>query len=297
MTDLNLHLERVRQAPGFIAALDQSGSSTPKALKLYGVNEDQYNGETEMFDKMHAMRTRIMTNPIFTGDSIIGVIIFENTLERMVKDRPTTQYLWEVKNIIPFLKIDKGLAEEENGVQVMKPMSELDTLLEKAVSKNVFGTKMRSGIKLANAKGIEQVVQQQFRIGKQIISHDLVPIIEPEIYIHSSEKAKAEDLLLEQLMNQLNSLQNGQNVILKLTLPESANFYRPCVEHPNVVRVVALSGGYSKKEANRRLSENNGIIASFSRALTEGLSIHQSEKEFSQTLRYSIDAIVEASST
>jgi len=297
MTDSDWQLEKARHAPGFIAALDQSGGSTPKALKLYGVDENQYDGDAEMFDKVHEMRTRIMTNPGFNGDNILGAILFENTMDRTVEGYPTTQYLWEVKNVIPFLKVDKGLAEEESGVQIMKPMPELDALLEKAISNNVFGTKMRSVIKLANAEGIERVVRQQFDIGKRIISHGLVPIIEPEVDIHSGEKIAAEDMLLEQLMAQLDSLQNGQNVMLKLTLPESVNFYRSCVEHPNVTRVVALSGGYSREEANRRLKENNGMIASFSRALTEGLSAHQSEEEFRQTIGASINAIAKASST
>ncbi len=297
MTSSHSQSEKAQNAAGFIAALDQSGGSTPKALRLYGVNEDAYDGEAEMFDKVHDMRTRIMTNASFTGDKILGAILFENTMDRTVDGLPTARYLWESKNILPFLKVDKGLAEEQAGVQVMKPMPTLEALLQKAVDNGVFGTKMRSVIKLANEAGIKRVVQQQFDVGKQIIAHGLIPIIEPEIDIHSPEKSQAEHYLRDALMNQLDLLSQEQRVMFKLTLPEQANFYRGCVEHPNIIRVVALSGGYSRAVANQRLSENNGMIASFSRALTEGLSIQQTETAFTTTLATSIDSIAAASAT
>ncbi len=297
MTSSHSQSEKAQNAAGFIAALDQSGGSTPKALRLYGVNEDAYDGEAEMFDKVHDMRTRIMTNASFTGDKILGAILFENTMDRTVDGLPTARYLWESKNILPFLKVDKGLAEEQAGVQVMKPMPTLEALLQKAVDNGVFGTKMRSVIKLANEAGIKRVVQQQFDVGKQIIAHGLIPIIEPEIDIHSPEKSQAEHYLRDALMNQLDLLSQEQRVMFKLTLPEQANFYRGCVEHPNIIRVVALSGGYSRAVANQRLSENNGMIASFSRALTEGLSIQQTETAFTTTLATSIDSIATASAT
>ncbi len=290
-------LEKAKNAPGFIAALDQSGGSTPKALKLYGVDQNKYSGDQEMFSKVHEMRVRIMTNTHFTGDKILAAILFENTMDREVDGKPTAQYLWQVKNILPILKVDKGLAEEANGAQLMKPMPDLDALLERANGHGMFGTKMRSVIKLANAAGIEAVVDQQFDIGKQIIAHGLVPIIEPEVDINSPEKAQAEALLRDEIIKHLDSLGEGELVMLKLTLPETANYYENCIKHPNCLKVVALSGGYSREEANRRLSENNGMIASFSRALTEGLSAHQTDEAFSAMLGDSIDSIVAASST
>jgi len=297
MTQSSEQLEKIKNSPGFIAALDQSGGSTPKALKMYGVDESEYSGDDEMFGKVHQMRTRIMTNENFSGNSILAAILFENTMDREVQGKPTAQYLWEVKNVIPILKVDKGLADEENGVQVMKPMPELDALLDKAVAKGIFGTKMRSVIKLANRDGVRKVVAQQFEVGKQIIAKGLVPIIEPEVDINSPEKSQAEGMLREDLLANLNALAENEKVIFKLTLPEQANYYQSCIQHPNVLRVVALSGGYSRQEANQRLSENNGMIASFSRALSEGLSAHQSDQEFTATLGTSIDAIVAASAT
>lgn len=290
-------IEKIKHSTGFIAALDQSGGSTPKALAMYGVEQSEYSGDEEMYAKVHEMRTRIMTNENFTGDKILAAILFENTMQREVQGRPTCRYLWEEKNVIPILKVDKGLAEQENGVQLMKPMPEIDGLLDRAVANGVFGTKMRSVIKLANAEGIQQIVAQQFEIGKQIIAKGLVPIIEPEVDINSPEKAQAEPVLREQLLTHLDRLAENENVIFKLTLPETANFYQPCIQHSNVLKVVALSGGYSRADANQKLSQNNGMIASFSRALTEGLTVQQSDSEFSATLAASIDAIVAASST
>ena len=297
MTQTAEQLKKVKNSPGFIAALDQSGGSTPKALKMYGVDESEYSGDDEMFNRVHEMRTRIMTNENFSGNKILAAILFENTMDRQVESKPTARYLWEEKNVIPILKVDKGLADEQSGVQVMKPMPELDALLDKAVAAGIFGTKMRSVIKLANHDGIKRVVAQQFEIGKQIVAKGLVPIIEPEVDINSPEKAQAESILREELLANLDALGENENVIFKLTLPEEANYYLPCIQHPNVLRVVALSGGYSREEANQRLSENNGMIASFSRALSEGLSAQQSDAEFSETLGTSIDAIVAASAT
>lgn len=297
MTVFDDQLQKARTATGFIAALDQSGGSTPKALAVYGVDPSEYNGDEEMFAKVHEMRTRIMTDVNFTGQHILGAILFENTMDREVADKSTAHYLWEEKNIIPFLKVDKGLADEENGAQVMNPMPGLDALLDKAKAADIFGTKMRSVIKEANQTGVDAVVSQQFEVGKQIIGHGLVPIIEPEVDIHSSTKAEAEDMLLASLMSHLNQLEEGQEVMLKLTLPETANLYKPCVDHPRVIKVVALSGGYSREEANQRLSENNGMVASFSRALSEGLSAQQSDDEFSHTIGASIQAIYQASAT
>ena len=297
MTQTAEQLEKIKTACGFIAALDQSGGSTPKALKMYGVDESEYSGEEQMYDQVHAMRTRIITNENFTGDKILAAILFENTMHRQVQNKPTCRYLWEEKNIIPILKIDKGLADEENGVQIMKPMPELDALLDSAVAYGVFGTKMRSLIKCADEVGIKAVVAQQFEIGKQIIAKGLVPIIEPEVDINATDKALAEDILITQLLSHLDALNENEKVIFKLTLPESANFYQPCIQHPNVLKVVALSGGYSRDKANQKLSENNGMIASFSRALSEGLKAQQSDAEFGATLTTSIDAIVAASRT
>ncbi len=297
MTDTTEQFEKAKTSAGFIAALDQSGGSTPKALKMYGVDESEYSGDDEMFDKVHEMRSRIMTNENFNGEKILGAILFENTMDSEVEGKPTARYLWEVKGVIPILKVDKGLAEEQDGVQVMNPNPGLDDLLDKAVANGIFGTKMRSVIKVANPDGVKKVVAQQFEVGKQIIAKGLVPIIEPEVDINSPQKAEAEQLLRDELLANLDALNENQQVIFKLTLPESANYYRSCIDHPNVVRVVALSGGYSREEANRRLSENNAMIASFSRALAEGLSAKQSDAEFSATLGESIDAIVSASRT
>lgn len=290
-------LQKVQNEAGFIAALDQSGGSTPKALKVYGVSEDQYQGDEAMFDAVHAMRTRIMTDKAFDGDRILGAILFEDTLDREVEGLPTSHYLWQKKQVVPFLKVDKGLAEETNGVQMMKEIPGLDALLDKAKSKDVFGTKMRSVIKEANQDGIEMIVAQQFAIGRQILGHGLVPIIEPEVDIHAPDKAAAEAILVKQIELQLDALRPGQEVMLKLTLPEEVDLYADCIAHPRCLRVVALSGGYSREEANRRLSENHGMIASFSRALSEGLSFQQTDAEFSQTLDRSIQGIFDASST
>lgn len=297
MTENTQQLEKVKSSGGFIAALDQSGGSTPKALKNYGVEENEYSGSEQMFEKVHEMRTRIMTDNNFTGDKILAAILFENTMDRQVEGKSTSHYLWQDKNVIPILKIDKGLDEEHNNVQMMKPMPDLDALLDKAVSNDIFGTKMRSVIKKANAQGIKDVVEQQFEIGKRIIAKGLVPIIEPEVDINSSEKSQSEILLRRELLANLDKLEDNENVIFKLTLPEESNYYAPCIQHPNVLKVVALSGGYSREEANRRLGENNGMIASFSRALSEGLSAQQTDEEFSSTLGTSIDTIVSASNT
>jgi len=290
-------LEKVSTAPGFIAALDQSGGSTPKALGLYGVTADAWSNDEEMFGVVHQMRTRIITSPSFGGDRILGAILFENTMDREIEGQPTASYLWNVKNVVPFLKVDKGLADEENGAQVMNPMPDLPALLKKAKANGVFGTKMRSVIKQANPAGVKAVVEQQFEVGKQIVAAGLVPIIEPEVDIHCPDKAEAEDLLHAEIMKQLNSLGKDELVMLKLTLPEKVNLYADCIAHPNVVRVVALSGGYSRDEANDRLSRNNGMVASFSRALSEGLTAQQSEAEFDAMLDASIGAIAKASST
>ena len=290
-------LEKMRTAAGFIAALDQSGGSTPKALGLYGIGEDAWSNDEGMFDIVHQMRTRMITTPAFNGQRILGAILFENTMDRTIEGQPTASYLWDVKNVVPFLKVDKGLAEEQDGVQVMKPMPDLDSLLTRARSKDIFGTKMRSVIKQANADGVGTVVRQQFKIGRQIIAADLVPIIEPEIDIHCPDKAETEDLLRPALLDELNALAPDQLVMLKLTLPEVDNHYADCIAHPNVVRVVALSGGYSREEANARLARNNGMVASFSRALSEGLSAQQSDKEFDAMMDASIESIFQASST
>ncbi len=289
--------EKIRSQNGFIAALDQSGGSTPKALANYGIGEEGYTNDEEMYAVVHEMRSRIVTSPGFNGDRILGAILFENTMDRDIEGRSTVEYLWEVKNVVPFLKVDKGLAEESNGVQIMKPMPDLDALLARAGKKGIFGTKMRSVIKAANPDGINAVVDQQFEIGVRIIEAGLVPIIEPEVDIHSPQKAEIEPLLKVALVNQLDQLKSGQFVMLKLTLPEQDNFYDACVAHPNVLKVVALSGGYSRQEANRRLASNHGVVASFSRALTEGLSAQQSQDEFNAMLDESIESIVQASGT
>jgi len=287
----------VKTAPGFIAALDQSGGSTPKALGLYGVTEDAWSNDDEMFDVVHQMRTRIITSPSFSGNRILGAILFENTMDREIEGQPTASYLWNVKNVAPFLKVDLGLADEADGVQLMKPITNLAELLEKANANGMFGTKMRSVIKQANAAGVKAIVDQQFEVGKQIIAAGLVPIIEPEVDIHCPDKADAEDMLHAAIMEHLNNLDDNELVMLKLTLPEKDNLYADCIAHPNVVRVVALSGGYSRGEANERLARNNGMVASFSRALAEGLKAQQSAGEFDAMLDDSIGAIAAASAT
>jgi fructose-bisphosphate aldolase class I len=290
-------LEKARSQPGFIAALDQSGGSTPKALRLYGIGEDAYSNDEEMFGVVHAMRTRIITSPAFGGNRIIGAILFENTMDREIEGQPTAAYLWGTKNVVPFLKVDKGLAPEADGVQLMNPIPGLDDLLSRAKAAGIFGTKMRSVIKEANGAGIKAIVDQQFEIGKQIIAAGLVPIIEPEVDIHCPDKAAAEDLLHTEIMAHLNALGEDDLVMLKLTLPEKDNLYADCIAHPNTVRVVALSGGYSREEANARLARNAGMVASFSRALSEGLSAQQTDDEFNATLDSSIQSIFDASKT
>lgn len=290
-------LQRAKSDKGFIAALDQSGGSTPKALKLYGIEETEYSGDPEMFDLIHAMRSRIIQSPVFTSERILGAILFEMTMNRKIDGKGTAEFLWQNKQILPFLKVDNGLADETNGAQIMKPIPELGTRLESAKSHGVFGTKMRSVIKLANQTGVADVVRQQFEIGKQIISAGLVPIIEPEVDINSPEKSAAEIILKTEIISQLNALNNDQNVMLKLTLPNETGFYAELVKHPRVVRVVALSGGYSREEANKKLAQNLGVIASFSRALTEGLSAKQSETQFNGALDTTIQAIYQASNT
>jgi fructose-bisphosphate aldolase class I len=289
-------LKKAQTGAGFIAALDQSGGSTPKALKLYGIAEDKYSGDEEMFDLVHEMRTRIITSPAFDGDRILGAILFEMTMDRQIEGRPTAEHLWNEKNIVPFLKIDKGLADEKDGAQTMKPMPGLDELLDRAVANGVFGTKERSVIKLPGA-GLDAVVEQQFEIGQQVLAKGLVPIIEPEVDIKSPKKAEAEEQLNEALLAGVNALGDEQKVMLKLTLPDTDNLYKQLVEHPKVLRVVALSGGYSRDEACQRLSRNNGVIASFSRALTEGLSAQQSDEEFNAALDEAIAGIAKASNT
>jgi fructose-bisphosphate aldolase class I len=290
-------LQKIKTAPGFIAALDQSGGSTPKALGLYGVTPDAWSNDEEMFAVVHNMRSRIMTSPSFGGDRILGAILFENTMDREVEGQSTASYLWEVKNVVPFLKVDKGLADVVDGAQVMNPMPGLDDLLEKAKAAGIFGTKMRSVIKEANAAGVTAVVDQQFEIGKRIVAAGLVPIIEPEVDIHCPDKAAAEELLKAAIMTHLNGLNDDEVVMLKLTLPEADGLYADCVAHSNVARVVALSGGYAREEANDRLSRQIGMVASFSRALSEGLSAQQSEEEFDATLDSSIASIAAASAT
>ena len=289
--------QKIEKGRGFIAALDQSGGSTPKALRLYGVDESAYSGDEEMFDRIHEMRSRIITSPVFTGDRILGAILFEMTMERQIEGKGSAEYLWEQKNIVPFLKVDKGLADEVDGSQVMKPMPDLESLLARANAHGVFGTKMRSVIKLADETGVDAVVSQQFEVGRQILGAGLVPIIEPEIDIHSPQKAAAEDLLKAALLAELGRLPAAQYVMLKLTLPEQDGFYTELVDHPRVLRVVALSGGYTREDANARLARNHGLTASFSRALTEGLTAQQSDAEFDAALDASIASIYEASLT
>lgn len=290
-------LARVRSDEGFIAALDQSGGSTPKALRLYGIEESSYSGDEEMFNLMHAMRARMIKSRAFNGDRVLGAILFEGTMDREIDGVPTAEYLWTKKRVVPFLKVDKGLADEADGVQVMKPMPTLEVLLERAVANGIFGTKMRSVISLANAAGIEAVVAQQFEVGRRILGAGLVPIIEPEVDIKSPQKAEAEALLKASILAHLEEQPSSQPVMLKLTLPVEDDFYLDLVQHPSVLRVVALSGGYSRDEANARLSRNHGVIASFSRALTEGLSAQQSDAEFDTTLDTTIAGIFEASRT
>jgi len=290
-------LARMRSGDGFIAALDQSGGSTPKALRLYGIEENEYSGDAQMFDLIHGMRSRMVTSPSFGGNRVLGAILFEGTMDRDIEGQGSADYLWETKGVIPFLKIDKGLADDADGVQLMKPMPELDALLAKGASKGIFGTKMRSVIKEAKKAGIDAVVAQQFEVGRQILAAGLVPIIEPEVDITSSSKKEAEVLLKAALLVELNAQPADQPVILKLTLPEVDDFYQELVKHPSVLRVVALSGGYSREESNQRLSRNHGVIASFSRALTEGLSAKQSEAEFNATLDSTVQGIFDASRT
>jgi fructose-bisphosphate aldolase class I len=290
-------LEKIKSSPGFIAALDQSGGSTPHALRDYGIQEDAWSGEEEMFSLVHQMRSRIITSPAFNGDRTLGAILFENTMDRDIQGKPTADYLWNVKKVVPFLKVDTGLAPEKDGMQLMKPIPRLAGLLDKAISKHVFGTKMRSFIKQANRPGIQHVVNQQFELAAQISAAGLVPIIEPEVDIHCPENAQAEALLKAAILEQLNQLPGGQLVMLKLTLPEQDDFYADCIQHPRVVRVVALSGGYTRQQANDRLRRNHGIIASFSRALVEGLTARQSDAEFNAALDRSIQSIYEASIT
>jgi len=288
--------EKAKNGSGFIAALDQSGGSTPKALKLYGIAEDAYSGDEQMFDLVHEMRTRIITSPVFDGDRIMGAILFEMTMDRTIEGRPSADYLWNVKNVVPFLKIDKGLADEDQGAQMMKPMPGLDALLDRAVENGIFGTKERSVIKLPGA-GLDAVVEQQFEVAQQVLAKGLVPIIEPEVDIHSPRKAEAEDQLKAALLDGVNKLADDQAVMLKLTLPDTDNLYSELVAHPKVVRVVALSGGYNRADACEKLARNNGVIASFSRALTEGLTAQQSDQEFNATLDAAIAEIAKASST
>ena len=297
MSTFDQQLAKIKNDKGFIAALDQSGGSTPKALALYGVDETAWKDEKGMYDVVHAMRSRIITSPAFSGKRLLGAILFENTMDRDIEGKPTPTYLWEAKGVVPFLKVDKGLADEKDGVQLMKPMPDLDKLLKRAKAKNVFGTKMRSVIKQANAGGVEAVVKQQFDIGKQILAAGLVPIIEPEVDIKTPNKDKAEDLLKAAILKQLNALKPDQRVMLKLTIPDKDNLYTDLIKHKNVLRVVALSGGYSRDEANKRLARNNGMTASFSRALAEGLKHQQSDQEFNAALDASVESIFRASIT
>jgi fructose-bisphosphate aldolase, class I len=290
-------LEKIKTTSSFIAALDQSGGSTPKALGLYGISPDAWSSDAEMFAIVHEMRTRIIKSPSFTGERILGAILFEDTMNRSIDTIPTAQYLWERKNVIPFLKVDKGLEKEQNGVQLMKPMPGLDALLGAAQSKGIFGTKMRSVIKQANRDGIVAIVKQQFEFGLRILSFGLVPIIEPEVDIHCPQKAEAETLLKTEILAQLNQLKSDQSVMLKLTLPERDDFYMDLINHPNVLKVVALSGGYSRAEANARLARNHRMVASFSRALVEGLTKQQSDVEFNAMLDASIESTYQASKT
>jgi fructose-bisphosphate aldolase class I len=288
-------LQQMKSGKGFIAALDQSGGSTPKALALYGVTESAYSNEAEMFDRMHEMRSRLIKSPVFNGDRVIGAILFEMTMERTIDGLGSAEYLWSKKRVVPFLKVDNGLADEANDVQLMKPIPELGARIAAANKHGVFGTKMRSVINMANASGIDAIVKQQFEIGKEIIAGGLVPIIEPEVSIKSPQKAEAEEILKKSLLDYANSLSGDQNIMLKLSIPTKANLYKELVDHPRVVRVVALSGGYSREEANRLLALNSGVIASFSRALAEGLTAQQSDAEFDAALNSTIQSIYDAS--
>ena len=297
MSNFEQQKAKFQTQPGFVAALDQSGGSTPKALRLYGVPETAYSNDKEMMDLIHEMRTRIITSPAFDGDRILAAILFEDTMDREIEGRPSAEYLWEVKKVVPILKVDKGLADEADGVQLMKPIPGLGELLDKAKSKGIFGTKMRSVIKQASPSGIKAIVEQQFEIGRQIVAAGLVPIIEPEVDIHCPAKAEAEDLLKAEITKQLDALPEGELVMLKLTLPEKDNLYAECIAHPRVLKVVALSGGYSRDEANERLARQHDMVASFSRALTEGLSAQQSDEEFNAMLDASIESIYQASKT
>lgn len=297
MSDKDAQRTKMASAPGFIAALDQSGGSTPKALGLYGIKDGSWSSEEEMYGIVHAMRTRIITSPAFNGERILAAILFENTMERAIEDMPTARFLWQKKRVVPILKVDKGLADEKDCVQLMKPMPQLADLLARANEHGIFGTKMRSVIKEANANGIAAVVEQQFDIGNRILDTGLVPIIEPEVDIHSPDKAAAEGLLRDALMRHLDTLAADRQVMLKLTLPEEDDFYQSCIEHERVLRVVALSGGYSREEANLRLSRQRGMVASFSRALTEGLTAQQSDDEFNRILDLAIQSILDASIT
>jgi len=288
---------KIRTQPGFIAALDQSGGSTPKALKLYGIEENTYSGEQQMMDLVHKMRTRIVSSPVFDGKRVVGAILFEATMDRDFGGKPAADYLWNTKGVVPFLKIDKGLADEANGVQLMKPMPTLDDLLKKAKSKGIFGTKERSVIKSNNAEGIKAVVKQQFEVARQVLSHGLVPIVEPEVDIKNPDKKGSEAVLKKEILAELDKLPNNQQVMLKLTIPDVDNFYAELIKHPRVLKVVALSGGYSRDEANKRLARQNGMIASFSRALSEGLTAQQSDAEFNKSLDTAIQSIYDASKT
>jgi fructose-bisphosphate aldolase, class I len=297
MDNFKEQLQKMKTHPGFIAALDQSGGSTPGALRAYGIKDQAWSNEEEMFAIVHQMRARIMTSPSFTGKRILGAILFENTMDRDIEGQPTADYLWNVKRVVPFLKVDQGLTAEKGGVQLMKPMPGLASLLHKAKAKRIFGTKMRSVVKQANGAGIKDIVSQQFETARQIIAANLVPIVEPEVDIHCPEKAKAEEFLKTAVLEQLDGLPEGQQVMLKLTLPEKDDLYAQCVSHPKVVRVVALSGGYTREEGNERLRRNHGVVASFSRALVEGLSSQQSEAAFNALLDASIQSIFDASNT
>ncbi len=297
MSTFDDQLQKIRTGTGFIAALDQSGGSTPKALRQYGIAEDAWSGEDEMFDLVHAMRARIITSAAFDGDRILGAILFEGTMDRDIEGVPTAEYLWREKRVVPFLKVDKGLADVSDGVQLMKPIGGLDATLRRAKAKGVFGTKMRSVVKQANPAGIAAIVRQQFEVGKQILAHGLIPILEPEIDIKCPDKASAEKLLRKEILADLERLGADERIMLKLTLPEEPDFYRPLVEHPKVLKVVALSGGYSRDEANARLTKNRGVVASFSRALVEGLTAQQSDAEFNGDLDGSIASIYAASMT
>ena len=297
MSNFTRQLQKMKTHPGFVAALDQSGGSTPKALRSYGIKEEAWSNEEQMFAIVHQMRTRIITSPSFTGERILGAILFENTMDRDIAGQPSADYLWNVKRVVPFLKVDKGLAAETGGVQLMKPMPELATLLAKAKAKRIFGTKMRSVVKQANAGGIKDIVNQQFETARQILAAGVVPIIEPEVDIHCPEKAQAESLLKAAILEKLNELPADHLVMLKLTLPEEDDLYADFVSHPKVVRVLALSGGYAREEANNRLRRNHGVVASFSRALVEGLTAQQSDAEYNALLNASIQSIFEASNT